>query len=135
MPIDAHKMLVQRYYIEIINHHALQLCDTLFAPDFISHATNGNPVSLNRYLELLKQSFTAFPDIVVSIEDQIAEDDKVVTRWRATGTHRGELMGLPATGKRFEVSAIHIHRIQNNQLVEHWEEIDLFGLMQQIGAA
>jgi steroid delta-isomerase-like uncharacterized protein len=77
----------------------------------------------------------AFPDLHVSIEDQIAEGDKVVTRWTATGTHQGELMGAPATGKSSTVTGIGIDRIDNGQIVEAWGNWDALGMFQQLGLA
>jgi steroid delta-isomerase-like uncharacterized protein len=77
----------------------------------------------------------AFPDLRLTIEDQIAEGDKVVTRWSATGTHQGELMGTPATGKTTNVTGIGIDRIENGQVVEAWGNWDALGMFQQLGLA
>ena len=68
------------------------------------------------------------------VGDQVAEDDKVVTRWSATGTHTGDFAGVPATGRPVAVSGIHIHRVRHGRLIEHWEELNLLGLLRQLGA-
>ena len=75
---------------------------------------------------------TAFPDVTVTIQDQIAEGDKVVTRWTAQATHQGEFMGIPPTGKQVTVKAIHIHQIVDGKISALWEEFDMFGRMQQL---
>ena len=67
------------------------------------------------------------------MHDQVAEDDKVVTRWSATGTHAGDFAGVPATGRLVTVSGIHIHRVRHGRLTEHWEELNLLGVLRQLG--
>jgi predicted ester cyclase len=69
-------------------------------------------------------SITAFPDLVVTVHDQIAEGDRVVTRWTAEGTHSGDFLGHAATGKRVEIKAIHIHQVVGGKMATLWEEID-----------
>jgi predicted ester cyclase len=76
---------------------------------------------------------TAFPDIHIHVEDTVAEGHKLVTRWSAHATHKGDLMGIPPTGKEVAISGTAIDRFENGQSVEHWEIIDQLGLMQQLG--
>lgn len=75
----------------------------------------------------------AFPDVQSTIEDTIAEGDKVVTRWTARGTHRGALMGIPPTGKELTVTGMGILRIEGGRIMEAWGIFDQFGMLQQIG--
>lgn len=75
----------------------------------------------------------AFPDMEVRLEDVFGEGDKLVTRWSARGTHQGDMMGIPPTGKQISISGIAIDRFENDQSVEHWEVFDQVGLMQQLG--
>ncbi len=75
----------------------------------------------------------AFPDITYTIEDLIAEGDKVVARWSAQGTHRGDFMGIPPTNKQVRFSEIEIIRVVDGKAVEEWEELDRLGLMTQLG--
>jgi steroid delta-isomerase-like uncharacterized protein len=75
----------------------------------------------------------AFSDLVVTLQDQVAEGDKVVIRWTGQATHQGDFVGVPPTGKRVVVKAIHIHRIVCGRITALWEEFDMFGLMQQLG--
>ena len=77
---------------------------------------------------------SAFPDVHVEIEDQIAEADRVATRWRATGTHEGELMGISRTGNRVTVMGMTIDRIAEGQIAETWDNYDALGMLQQVGA-
>ena len=77
---------------------------------------------------------SAFPDLRVTLEDDIAEGNKVVSRWRAQGTHQGELMGIAPTGNQMAITGITIDRIEEGKIVEEWENWDALGMMQQIGA-
>ena len=133
MSTEANKALVRRYYTEVLNQRNIAVLDELCSPTFVSHASAGAKIGLAQYRQAIMASHTAFPDLVVTVEDQIAEGDKVVTCWTAQGTHQGPFAGVPPTGKRVTVTAIHIHRVDNGKIVEHWEEINLLGLMQQLG--
>ena len=77
--------------------------------------------------------FAAFPDIQYTVEALLAEGDKVVVRWTARGTHTGELMGIPPTGKQVTVTGVNIGRVANGRIVEEWGEFDMMGMMQQLG--
>jgi steroid delta-isomerase-like uncharacterized protein len=77
----------------------------------------------------------AFPDLKLTIDEQIAEGDTVVTRWTAEGTHRGELMGIAATGNRVSVQGVVISRISNGQLADDFETYDVHGMLRQLGVA
>ena len=77
--------------------------------------------------------FEAFPDLNVTVEDEIAEGDKVVTSWTIRGTHQGELMGIAPTEKQIELKGITIHRIEEGKIAEEWERYDNLGMMQQLG--
>lgn len=133
MTTQANKRLVQRYYDEVLTQRNVAVLDELVASSFVSYLPNGTAIPLDHYKHAIAMSHAAFPDLRVTIEDQVAEADKVVTRWRATGTHQGTFVDLPATGKMATITAIHIHRVADGKLIEHWEEINLFGLMQQLG--
>jgi predicted ester cyclase len=76
----------------------------------------------------------AFPDVQMSLEDQVAEGDMVVTRWIASGTHQGEFMGIAPTGDRVTVAGTSIERIVDGKIEETWDDYDALGMMQQIGA-
>lgn len=76
-----------------------------------------------------------FPDLRVVIEDEIAEGDRVVTRGQMQGTHQGDFLGIPATGKRIDIAYIDIWRLENGKAVENWVQMDMLGMMQQLGVA
>ena len=123
MSVETNKALLRRYYQEVINQGNLSTIDQLFAPDLVES-----------FKQAVTMSRTAFPDLHVTIEDQIAEGDRVVTRWTAKGTHKGLFLGVPPTDKLVTVTAIHIHQVTNGRIVKLWEEINLLGVMQQLGA-
>jgi steroid delta-isomerase-like uncharacterized protein len=78
--------------------------------------------------------FDAFPDLNVTVEDEIAEGEMVVTRWTIRGTHQGDLEGIAPPGQQIELEGITIHRIEGGKIVEEWERYDNLGMMQQLGA-
>lgn len=135
MTREANKALVRRYYVEVLEQRDLALLDALLAATFVSHPPAGVPVSRAQYIQAVQATHAAFPDLHITLHDQIAEADKVVTRWSARGTQQGSFAGMAATGKVVTLTAMHIHRITAGQLVEHWEQIDLLGLLQQLGVA
>jgi steroid delta-isomerase-like uncharacterized protein len=77
---------------------------------------------------------SAFPDCRMTVEDVVAEGDQVAYRWTFSGTHRGELRGIAATGKRVSISGINVDRIAHGKIAEHWSQADVLGLLQQLGA-
>ncbi len=132
---EENKAIVRRFYEGFANKANLSVAEELVATDFVDH----NPPSpeIAPGLEGVKQVFTlfqsAFPDGNLAVDDQIAEGDKVVTRMTFRGTHKGELMGVPPTGKTVTIGVIAIIRLEGGQLVERWGESDTMGMMQQLG--
>ena len=133
MTTTANKALVTRYYDEVLNQRKLAALDDLLDPTFASWLPDGTRLGRDQYRDAVLASHQAFPDLVVEVLDQLAEDDKVATRWRASGTHRGPFAGIPATGRPVRITAMHLHRVVDGKLTEHWEEIDLLRLMRQLG--
>ena len=127
---EENKALIRRFYEEVWNDKNLEAIDELVATDSVDHdlppGREGAKAFISMYL-------SAFPDTKMTIEDLLAEGDKVVTRWSATGTHTGELMGIPATGKQVTVTGLDINRYSGGKSVEHWGEFDQMGMMQQLG--
>ena len=134
MNLELNKQLVRRYFEVAINERNTAVLDELLSPDFKSYISTGGFVDAERYGQILNVSLTAFPDLHVTVLDQVAEGDKVATRWQAVGTQAGPFANLPATGKKITVTAMHIHRLENGRFLEHWEEFDMFRLLQQVGA-
>ena len=129
------KMVITQFIEEVLNQGNLDAADEFIAANFVDH----NPIpGQEPTLEGLKKGFkmflAAFPDLHLTIEDIIAEGDKVMIRLTSRGTHKGEFMGIPPSGKQVTVLEIHIARIANGKIVEHWGLEDNMGMMQQLGA-
>jgi steroid delta-isomerase-like uncharacterized protein len=133
MDLAENKALVRRYYDEVLTGRDRDLLTQLLAPSFVSHVPGGPDVGADAYTAAVQATYAAFPALAVTIHDQVAEADKVVTRWSASGTHAGDFAGVPATGRHVTVTGIHIHRVRQGQLVEHWEELNLLGVLRQLG--
>ena len=134
---EENKALVRRYFEEIWDKGNLDLIEELFTTDFVRHgptATEGEVRGLEGFESLLSMYRSALTDLRVSIEDQIAEGDRVVTRWTARGTHQGELMGNATTGNPTTIRGILVDRISGGKIEEEWADYDTLHLMQQIGA-
>lgn len=134
---EDNKALARRMYNEVINGGNLDLLDELVAEDFVEHeALPGQPTSGPAAPRAFFELFTAaFPDMQMTLDDLVAEGDKVVGRATVTGTHNGEFMGIPPTGKSFKVQAIDIVRVRDGQFVEHWGVTDQAAMMEQLGLA
>jgi predicted ester cyclase len=132
MTTQDNKALVRRFYEEIDNGN-LSIIDELVSKDYIDH----NPTPwFAPGLEGVKQSFKLFAEATPGyhkIEDQIAEDDKVVTRLTSYGKHEGDLPGAPRTGNDMKMTSITIHRIADGKLAEKWSEKDMIAMLTQIG--
>jgi predicted ester cyclase len=135
MQTEENKALVQRFYAEI-DAGNIDAMDELVAEDYLDHDPPPFP-GLPAGREGLKEAFRIFWKATPGrheIEDQVAEDDKVVTRLTAYGRHEGELPGpVPATGADIRQTAVAIHRIANGRIAEHWSDRDDLGLMAQLG--
>lgn len=131
------KAALRRVPEEIFNQGNLDAVEELFTEDYVLHDPNfpGEVRGTEGFKAYVGAFRTGLPDIQITVEDQVAEGDKVVTRWRTSGTHDGELMGVPATGKRVETSGIIISRFEDDKIAEEWSVVDVLGLMTQIGAA
>ena len=133
MDLAENKALVRRYYQEVLTGRDRDLLARLLDPAFVSHVSGRPAAGAGAYTAAVDATHAAFPDLVVTVHDQVAEQDQVVTRWSATGTHAGDFAGVPATGRRVTVTGIHIHRVRRGRLIEHWEELDLLGVLRQLG--
>ncbi len=119
--LEQNKTLFKMYVDEVFNKKNVAVIDELMDPNMVEQR------------ELITAFLGAFPDLHVTVEDLIAEGDKIVGRVTLTGTHQGELMGIPATGKKVSYSEILIVRISNGKAVEEWEVSDTMSMMQQLG--
>lgn len=129
------KAIPRRFLEEAFNSGNLDVVDELVAPEFVNHDAALPEPGVG--IEAAKASITgyreAFPDLRLTIEQQLAEGEYVTTRWSARGTHQGSLMGMAPTGKQATVTGITIDRIVDGRFVESWTNWDTLGLMQQLG--
>lgn len=132
MSLEENKEIQRRILIEVHSPGKLNLVDELYDENFI-----GLP-DMTKGTENVKKFITnllnTFPDIKFTVEDQIAEGDKVFARWSITGTHKGEFMGIAPTGKPISISGVTVYKILNGKAVEAWGMMDNLAVMQQIGA-
>jgi len=125
---------IARQLTEALDEGDIDRLHELLSPDFVSHFS-GMPKPLDReqFIQFNKMVKEAFPDFEFTIQDLIAEGDRVAVRLKARGTHMGEFQGIAATGKQFEISGITIYRMADGKVVEQWVNNDQLGMMQQLG--
>ncbi|MCK6629831.1 MAG: ester cyclase [Anaerolineae bacterium] len=128
------KAVVRRFF-ELFSQGDLEtIGQELLSPEFVAHFPGmPGPLNLESYRQVGIMFRSAFPDIQDTVEDQIADGDKVATRITSRGTHQGEFMGIPATGKQYTITAIVVDRIASGRIVERWAEFDQLGMLQQLG--
>lgn len=133
---EANKAVVRRFIEEYQNQRREETVIELLADDFVDRSPIGNfSPDKQGAIEMHGMLFGAFGDLRAEIHDQIAENDRVATRKTFRGTHTGEFMGVPATGRPVEIGVIDILRVRDGKLVEHWCQVDFAGLMGQITAS
>ena len=136
MSTEENKAIVRRVNDEVWSEGHLDVIDELIADDFVATIV-GAPEEIRGpqgFREFVVMYRKAFPDLRLTVDEQFAEGETVVTRWTATGTNEGELMGMPPTGKQATTAGININRVSGGKLVEGWGLFDQLGLLQQIGA-
>ncbi len=132
---EENKAVVRRDLEELWTHTGnIEAADEIFASNFVAHDTGGDeihgPEGMKQWATMFR---SAFPDLQATIEDQIAEGDKVATRYTLSGTHQGELMGIAPTGNQVEIKCHDLDRIEGGKMAESWTHSDVLGLMQQLG--
>jgi len=131
---EANKTSLRRFYDEVFNKKNRAAIGEFIAPKQVDHAAPpGTPGGIEGAKQTLTMYLTAFPDLHFTVEDIIAEGDKVVARLTIRGTQQGAFMGIAPTGKQVTVTAIDINRIVDDKSLEHWLEMDTLGLLQQLG--
>lgn len=127
------KTLVRRYYEEVLNQGHLSVIDEIAVVDYIEHDPfpgqgNGRD-DLYARVALLQAAFS--PSF--AIEDLVAEGDRVVVRWTSNGTHTGQFLNIPPTGKEYRIAGIDIHAVRGGRMAEHWHVVDQLSQLQQLG--
>jgi len=135
MPAD-NKAIVRRFYEEVWIKRRLEIVNELISPSHALQGPNifGSSVGPEAYKRQVSNLLEAYPDLRWTIEDTIAEKDKVVACWTFSGTHKGNYMGVPATNKKVSVSGITIHHIAGGKIIDSHTNWDALGMMQQLGA-
>ena len=131
---EVNKVLVLRGWEELVNQKNLDAFDEFYAANAVHHEPDQDLQGLEEVKQYIAMYLEAFPDMSVSVEDLIAEGDKVVSRYAYLGTHQGELQGIAPTNKHIEKEGITIHRIEGGKIVEEWEQYDKLSFLQQLGA-
>ena len=134
MSTDGYKSLVRRFIERVYNAGDVDFVDSIVAPEFVRHGIGGTMHGRQVIKDRVAAARTAFPDFHITIEDQIAEADKVVTRQTHRGTHKGPFMGIAPTGVKVETTETSILRIADGKICEVWVSVDLLTLLRQIGA-
>jgi steroid delta-isomerase-like uncharacterized protein len=136
MATQNNRAFSARFHEEIFQQGKLEVADEICAADFrwygpgLPPEGGAGPQFVRQFASMLR---SAFPDLAFSADDSIAEGDRVVQRWTMRGTHQGEFQGTPATGKRVTVTGIDIFRISGGKLAEMRQEVDMLGMLQQMG--
>ena len=133
MGTHENKVTVRSLIEEAFNKGNLSAIDELIADAYVNHGAGTEVRGREGMKGFVTTYRAAFPDYHCTIEDQIAEGDTVATRWTARGTQDGELMGIPPTGRRVELTGIVVDRLADGRLVETWLQADALGMLQQLG--
>jgi len=138
MSTEQNKVTASRWFSDIITRGQLVVADEIFAANHIIHDPHAPPGGWPIGPEGLKAVATifggGFSGWNITLEDQIAEGDRVATRWAATATHTGPLMGMPPTGKTVRVTGVNVARFSAGKIAESWFNFDMLTLLQQVGA-
>ena len=135
MSLDDNKAIIRAYVETVWNQQQLDRADEFMAPDFLDHASlPGQAPGLAGATKKWAMYQAGLPDLHVTINDLVAEGDKVGVRRTYQGTHKGELLGVPPTGNHLQFAGISIFRLTRGKIAESWEQVNLLAMMQQIGA-
>lgn len=133
MSAEENKAIIRRL-TDSFNRQDMSVINELVAINYVDNGPfDGQAPGREGMKQAHHNFYTGFPDIYETIDDIFAEDDRVVVRWTCRGTHKGTFAGIPATGKRVEVTGIDIYRLVNGQVAENWHNVDALGLLAQIG--
>ena len=131
--MDTNGRHLAETYLAMLNTHEPDLVDRFVSEDYRNHnAFVGDGREANR--QFWAAFFAGLPDLSATVEDLVMSGDRVVGRFVYRGTHTGELMGIPASGKPVEMRSIDIWRVEDGMFVEHWDELNLMEMFQQMGA-
>jgi len=134
MSIESNKSIVRQFIEDVFVRGSADAVERLTTPDFTPHSWGSVPPGADNLKQAVQRVSAGLSDVSMKVDDIIAEGDEVAVRLTAHATHRGEFMGLPATGKTYTISETHIFRLRDGKVSEHWRDADMLGLMRQLGA-
>jgi len=134
MGIDENKELVRRFVEEVFQNGNRGAVDELVAEDFVPHTWPSTGDGRNDLKKAMERVAKGLSDAAFTIDDLIAEGDRVVARLTASATQTGEFMGMAPSNKRYTILEIHIFRLRDGRIIEHWHQFDQLGMMRQLGA-
>ena len=135
MPVEENKAVARRFVEEAINRRDLDVLEEIFAAEFVDHtAVPGQAPGVEGLKQFFAMMDAGLPDFRATVEDVVAEADRVAVRFTFRGTHSGDFMDAPLTGKQVTMPGLDILRVENGKITELWGQEDVFGLMQQLGA-
>jgi steroid delta-isomerase-like uncharacterized protein len=134
MSLEENKKLFRRWLEEVVNENNYGVVEELLAPDYVAHFPGGQDMDRDGHRGMVEVFAAAFPDWRESIQEVLAEGDKVAMRVTAGGTHTGDFQGMEPTGRTLTITGMAFARIENGRIAESWWDFDALGLMQQLGA-
>ena len=133
--LEQNKAVVRRFIDEIFLNGDFDAVDELLTADFRPHTWGAVSGGKRELKDAIERVSAGISDPRMTIEDLIAEGDRVAVRLTSSATHTGEFMGMPPSGKRYEIGEIHIFRLSDGRVAEHWHQADFMGMMKQLGAS
>ena len=133
MSREENKRLVRRYYEEVFTQRNLAALEELFASDFIGHSASGGTYTLAEMRRIIAQEHEDMPDDETIVEEQLAEDDRVMSRWRYRWKHARSVFGEPPSGEWLTMEGVHVDRLAAGKIVERWEVKDVWGVVTRLG--
>ena len=131
---EQNKTLARRWFEDLFSRGDLDAAEEILSAEFLDHLPREEERGIEELKDYVSIYRTAFPDIEDTVEEIVAEADKVVVRWRSRGTHQGEFMGVAPTGRRVAFTGMRLFRIAGDVIAESWVNIDERGLQEQLGA-
>ena len=131
---EQNKKLARRWFEDLFSRGDLDAANEILSAEFVDHLPREEERGIEELKNYVSIYRTAFPDIQDTVEDIVAEGDKVVVRWMSRGTHQGEYMGIAPTGRHVTFTGMRLFRFAENQIAESWVNIDERGLQEQLGA-
>ncbi len=133
MSYQEHKRIVCRYYVEVFTQRNLAALEDLFAADFVGHSASSGTYTLTDMRRDIAREHEDMPEDDLIIEEQVAEADRVVTRWRYRWKHDRSMFGEPPSGQWIHMDGMHVDRLVGGKIVERWEVKDFWGVVTRLG--